>query len=244
MADFSCLFETKDFLIIGHRGAAGLRAENTLSSFQKAIDLDCQAVELDVQVARDNKGVPHLLILHDEKVDRTTDGQGSIKDLRFEEIRDFKCANGENVPTLNEALELISASAQKRVGVNIELKGVGTAELVSVELERFSDLPILVSSFNHAELSAFKNLNPSIQVAPLFHFWRSGIVSKSKRFESGFCNISKSIASRERIRELVSNQLRPLVYTVNEMDTANQLKKNRISGIFTDRPDLFVHDLH
>jgi len=243
MADFSSLFKTKDFLVIGHRGAAGLEAENTLSSFQKAIDLDCQAVELDVQVARDNKGKLQSLILHDERLDRTTDGQGSIRDLRFEEIRDFQCANGEKVPTLKEALELISATAQKRIGVNIELKGVGTAELVSVELERFSDLPILVSSFNHAELSAFKNFAPSTQVAPLFHFWRSGIVSKSKRFESGFCNISKSIASRERIRELVSNQLRPLVYTVNEMDTANQLKKNRISGIFTDRPDLIVHDL-
>ena len=168
MADFSSLFEIKDFLVIGHRGAAGLEAENTLSSFQKAIELDCQAVELDVQVARDNKGEPRLLILHDEKVDRTTDGQGSIKDLRFEEIRDFKCANGEKVPTLSEALELISASAQKRIGVNIELKGVGTAELVSVELERFTDLPILVSSFNHAELSAFKTFAPTIQLAPLF----------------------------------------------------------------------------
>ena len=244
MADFSSLFETKDFLVIGHRGAAGLEAENTLSSFQKAIELDCQAVELDVQVARDNKGEPHLLILHDEKVDRTTDGQGSIKDLRFEEIRDFKCANGEKVPTLNEVLELISASAQKRIGVNIELKGVGTAELVSVELERFTDLPILVSSFDHAELSAFKTFAPAIQLAPLFHFWRNGIVNRSKTFESGFCNISKRIASKERIRELVSNQLRPLVYTVNEMDTANQFKKNGSSGIFTDRPDLFVQDLY
>ena len=243
MADFSSLFETKDFLVIGHRGAAGLEAENTLSSFQKAIELNCHAVELDVQVARGNKGEPHLLIIHDENVDRTTDGQGSIKDLRFEEIRDFKCANGEKVPTLNEALELISASVQKRIGVNIELKGVGTAELVSVEIERFNDLPILVSSFNHAELSAFKNFAPAIQLAPLFHFWRNEIIDKSKRFKSGFCNISKSIASGERLKELVSNQLRPLVYTVNEMDTANQLKKNGSSGIFTDRPDLFVHEL-
>ena len=62
MADFLSLFETKDFLVIGHRGAAGLEAENTLSSFQKAIELDCQAVELDVQVARDNEG--EQLILH------------------------------------------------------------------------------------------------------------------------------------------------------------------------------------
>ena len=240
MADFSSLFETKDFLIIGHRGAAGIQAENTLSSFQKAIDLDCQAVELDVQVARDTEGKPHLLILHDDKVDRTTDGQGSIKDLRFEEIRDFKCANGEKVPTLNEALELISTSAQKRIGVNIELKGVGTAELVSVELERFSDLPILVSSFNHAELGAFKNFAPAIQLAPLFHFWRDGIVNKSKTFEWGFCNISKSIASSQRLRELVSNKLMPLVYTVNKIDTAYQLKKNGASGIFTDRPDLLA----
>ena len=244
MADFSSLFETKDFLVIGHRGAAGLEAENTLSSFQKAIELDCQAVELDVQVARDSKGEPHLLILHDEKVDRTTDGRGSIKDLQFEEIRDFKCANGEKVPTLNEALELISASAQKRIGVNVELKGVGTAELVSLELERFNDLPILVSSFNHAELSAFKNFAPAIQLAPLFHFWSDGIVNKTKRFESGFCNISKGMASKERIRKLVSKQLRPLVYTVNEMDTAYQFKKNGSSGIFTDRPDLFVRDLY
>ena len=148
------------------------------------------------------------------------------------------------MPTLNEALELISACAQKKIGVNIELKGVGTAELVSVELERFTDLPILVSSFNHAELSAFKNFAPAIQLAPLCHFWRNGIVNLSKTFESGFCNISKRIASEERIRELVSNQLRPLVYTVNEMDTANQFKKNGSSGIFTDRPDLFVQDLY
>mgnify|MGYP005703711105 CR=1 FL=1 len=148
------------------------------------------------------------------------------------------------MPTLNEALELISASAQKRIGVNIELKGAGTAELVSIELERFTDLPILVSSFNHAELSAFKNFAPAIQLAPLFHFWRNGIIDKSKRFKSGFCNISKSIASGERLQELVSNQLRPLVYTVNEMDTANQFKKNGSSGIFTDRPDLFVQDLY
>ena len=243
MADFSSLFKTRDFLVIGHRGAAGLEAENTLPSFQKAIDLDCHAVELDVQIARDNKGEPHLLILHDEKLDRTTDGQGSIKDLRFEEIRDFECVNGEKVPTLSEALDLISASAQKRIGVNIELKGVGTAELVALELERFSHLPILVSSFNHAELIAFKNFAPAIQLAPLFHFWRGEIANESKRFESGFCNISKSIASRERIQELVSNQLRPLIYTVNTVDTANQLKKNGGLGIFTDRPDLFIHDL-
>ncbi len=243
MADFSSLFETKDFLIIGHRGAAGLQAENTLSSFQKAIDLDCQAVELDVQVARDNKGEPLLLILHDEKVDRTTDGQGSIKDLRFEEIRDFKCANGEKVPTLNEALELISANAQKRIGVNIELKGIGTAELVSIELERFNDLPILVSSFDHAELSAFKNFAPSIQVAPLFQSWRSGIVNETQAFKSNFCNISKNIASRERMGELISKKIMPLVYTVNETDTAYQLKRNGSSGIFTDRPDLFSRDV-
>ena len=147
------------------------------------------------------------------------------------------------MPTLNEVLELISASERKRIGVNIELKGAGTAELVSVELERFTDLPILVSSFNHAELSAFKNFAPAIQLAPLFHFWRNGIVNRSKTFESGFCNISKSIASGERLQELVSNQLRPLVYTVNEKDTANLFKKNGSSGIFTDRPDLFIHNL-
>ena len=239
MADFSSLLETKDFLVIGHRGAAGLQAENTLSSFQKAIDLDCQAVELDVQVAQDKKGEPHLLILHDEKVDRTTDGQGSIKGLQFEEIRDFKCANGEKVPTLNEALELISASSQKRIGVNIELKGVGTAELVSLELERFSDLPILVSSFNHAELSKFQALARDVQVAPLFHYWRRGILDTTKAFTSIFCNISSNIASRQNLRKLVKHKIMPLAYTINEINTAKHLKQNGASGIFTDRPDLF-----
>ena len=239
MADFSSLLETKDFLVIGHRGAAGLQAENTLSSFQKAIDLDCQAVEFDVQVAQDKKGEPHLLILHDEKVDRTTDGQGSIKDLRFEEIRDFKCTNGEKVPTLDEALELISANAQKRIGVNIELKGVGTAHPVSLKLQKFRDMPILVSSFNHTELTAFQSLAPEVELAPLFSRWSKGIIERTRSFPSAFCNISKSMASKKRMRELVSHKIMPLVYTVNETETANQLKRNGSSGIFTDRPDLF-----
>ena len=115
--------ENKSFLKIGHRGACGYEPENTLRSFKKALDLGVDTIELDVHKTKDEATV----VIHDEKVDKTTNGTGFVADKSLEEIKKLDAGKGEKIPTLEEVLDLVNRKAQ----VNIELKGEGTARPVA-----------------------------------------------------------------------------------------------------------------
>jgi len=104
-------------LRIGHRGAAGHAPENTLLSIQKAIEIGVDIVEVDVRRTRDGE----LVLLHDQRVNRTTNGRGHIGDLSFEEARRLDAGSGQAIPSLREALELVRGSVQ----LMIELKEPG-----------------------------------------------------------------------------------------------------------------------
>ena len=101
-------------LKIGHRGARALEPENTLRSFRKAVELGVDAVELDVRQTKDGQ----LIVIHDDRVDRTTDGSGLVGNLTLEEIKVFTAEKSEKIPTLGEALDFLKG----KVKVLIELK--------------------------------------------------------------------------------------------------------------------------
>jgi len=109
-------------LRIGHRGAAGHAPENTLASFRKAIELGLDMTELDVHVCASGE----LVVIHDENVDRTTNSKGWVSKLSLTELKRLDAGAGETVPTLAEVLDLL----KDRIMLNIELKGLGTAEPV------------------------------------------------------------------------------------------------------------------
>ena len=110
-------------LRIGHRGAAGRAPENTLFSFEKAVLLGCDMTELDVHLCRSGE----IVVIHDETVDRTTDGSGRVSDLTLNELKLLNAGQGEAIPTLYEVLSLL----RDMISLNIELKGLGTAKPVS-----------------------------------------------------------------------------------------------------------------
>ena len=107
-------------LKIGHRGARAYEPENTLRSFQRAIEIGVDAVELDVRKTKDNE----LVVLHNADVNKTTNGSGSVNELTLEEIKRLVIEKDEKVPTLNEALDFVG----KRVIVLVELKETGIEE--------------------------------------------------------------------------------------------------------------------
>ena len=109
---------------VGHRGAPGLVAENTLAGFARAIELGCDAVECDVHLSRDGR----LIVMHDDTVDRTTDGAGRIADMTLAQIRAPNAGGGQKVPVLDEVL----AAVRGRCGLFCELKADGT-ELLAAE---------------------------------------------------------------------------------------------------------------
>src|SRR6478672_815772 len=107
-------------LIIGHRGAKGYKPENTLSSFQKAVDMKVDGIELDVHSSSDGE----IVVFHDETLDRMTNGRGNISQYSFSELRDFRIAREHQIPTLKEVFDLVD----KRCLINIELKAKTTVK--------------------------------------------------------------------------------------------------------------------
>ena len=160
-------------LILGHRGACGYAPENTLEAFRLALSQGADGYELDVHMTKDGE----LVVIHDESVDRTTDGTGLVRDLTLSQIKalDASCGmagyHGAKIPTLREALELVRDTHHT---VNVEIK---TDEWFYPELEEkclalVEELGmedrIIYSSFNHFTLQKIRALKPDAKTGMLF----------------------------------------------------------------------------
>ncbi len=231
------LFHRSDFLIIGHRGAAGLAAENTLSSFRLAIELGCPMIELDVQRVYSDDGTPRLVVFHDDKVDRTTDAKGLITDYSVEALEKVRCANDQPIAMLEDVIDLLAE--HPNVGLNIELKSKETANLVAQTIQANPHVPILVSSFHHDELAQFRQVDMVTPVAPLFARWRKDISDIADNLDAAAINIAATSLTATRMQTLLESKLPIFAYTVNAPSKAEKLQQLGLKGIFTDRPDRY-----
>lgn len=222
-------------LKIGHRGARGHEPENTLRSFKKALDLGVDMLELDVYVLKTGE----LVVIHDDRVDRTTNGQGYVVDKSLQELRSLDAGKGEKIPTLEEILSLVN----KRVPINIELKGEGTAEpvakLVDVYIKEkgWTNKHFLVSSFNHYELKKFKDLKPQINIGALICGIPIGYSEFAENLKAYSINLSLEFINQTLVDDAHQRGLKVFVYTVNEKDDINKMKALGVDGLFSDYPD-------
>ncbi|MEH7225571.1 glycerophosphodiester phosphodiesterase [Bacillus sp. JJ1566] len=167
--------------IYGHRGAKGIYPENTLLSFEKAIDHGVDGLELDVHLTKDGE----VVVIHDETLERTTNGEGWIKDLTLAEIKKYSAGepfthfqeyeeawNKEQVPTLEEVLILLEPY---HVELNIELKTSSVAyegieEKVKNIVEQYGkNRNVIYSSFHLPSILRMKQLAPSAKIAWLLN---------------------------------------------------------------------------
>ncbi|HSJ53252.1 MAG TPA: glycerophosphodiester phosphodiesterase family protein [Anaerolineae bacterium] len=146
--------------IIAHRGASAYEPENTLRAFQRAIELGATMLELDVHLSHDG----HPIVMHDANLARTTNGTGQIRDLSLAEIRRLDAGQGEQVPTLDQVIDLVRGRAQ----LYIELKGQQTPAVVVDTLRRmdFCDQAI-AGSFYPWLPQKVKFLEPAIRTSVL-----------------------------------------------------------------------------
>ena len=152
-------FNSKAFTIIDHRGAKGLAPENTLWSFQIVSELNVDAIEFDAH--RCHCCQDEIVIIHDENVDRTTNGSGYVDSFVVGELQKLDAGMGERIPTLTEAVNTIPPE----IAINVELKGTGTSDL-GREYD-LQDREYLVSSFYESELIDFKRIRNDVAVALL-----------------------------------------------------------------------------
>lgn len=224
------------FIIIGHRGAAGLVPENTLPSFRKAHELGVRVFELDVYRVENA-----LVVIHDDDVDRTTNGTGPVASFPLAALRQLDAGNGAPIPLLDEILDWLPADS----AINIELKGPGTARPVAETLHRRPALVpdrCMVSSFDHRALTGFRNLSgmDRVQVAPLYHQWRDSWPAVVDRLRTHWLNLNHRIITPERLQAIHAAGVSVLAYTVNTPERARELQSMGVRGVFTDRPDLLV----
>ena len=188
------------------------------------------AVELDVQVVEGE-----LVVIHDDTVDRSTDGRGTLTEHGLAGLRRLDAGGGERIPLLDEVLALLPPT----VGVNVELKGKGTGEVLPRALPDDSR-EILVSSFDLAELTAFHALRPDVPCAPLYHRRTRSMVADARAFDAWSVNVAEGLIDRGLVERLGRAGFRVLAYTVNDPARAAVLRDLGVAGVFTDYPDRIV----
>ncbi|MDR7075143.1 glycerophosphoryl diester phosphodiesterase [Neobacillus niacini] len=225
--------------IFAHRGFSAAYAENTMSAFIAAEKAGANGLELDVQLTKDDE----VVVIHDEKVDRTTSGNGYVKNLTFKEIRKFnankKGMKKEPIPSLIEVLEWMQTN---QLICNIELKnGIFPYEGMEdkvIQLIRKYDLSdrIIISSFNHYSIVLSYRMAPEIETAPLFNerMYMPWVYAQSIRAQGIHPKLTS--ITDEIIKGALENGIAVRPYTVNKEADMHRLFKINCTSIITDDP--------
>jgi len=228
--------------ILGHRGAMGHAPENTMASFMMALEMGADIIELDVHLTRDN--VP--VVIHDEDVKRTTDGEGEVKDMNLEELKELDAGSwfseefaGERIPTLSEVL----AWAKGNVPINIEIKNgpnfyKGIEERVVEELAGHGMTgEIIISSFDHVCLKTIKEIEPALRTAILYSCRLCDPVYYAKYLNLSAFHPRWSYITKKFIDDAHAAKLAVNTWVANTPDLMNRLIDMGVDMIGTNYPD-------
>jgi glycerophosphoryl diester phosphodiesterase len=222
-------------LKIGHRGAKSLEPENTLLSFQKAIEIGVDGIELDVRLTSDGE----LVVIHDETIDRTSNGNGFVNQFTLKEIQKFRIHTTQEIPTLKAVLELVN----RKCFINIELKELETAEKVVALIEDFvtnknwnySDF--LVSSFNWHAIQNVRFLNSDIPIGVLTESDLEMAFTFAKFLKATTIIAHYLLLNEADVDEIQEAGIKIFAWTVNEKEAIEKMKTLKINGIISDFPD-------
>ncbi len=222
-------------LKIGHRGAIRHAPENTLISFQKAIELGVDGIELDVHLTSDN----HLIVIHDDTLDRTTSGTGLVKGFTLEELKSLRIDKLYEIPILQEVLDFVD----KRIFVNIELKGQNIAKPVADMVERYileknwTYEHFIVSSFDWNALQEVRSLNPNIAIGVLTQTDLGLAIAFADFIKAKSIHPYFHLLNDENSYAISEKGFQVFPWTVNEQEDIYKIKSLQVSGIISDFPD-------
>jgi len=239
------LFELVTPVVFAHRGASKFAPENTIASFRSALEMGALALELDITLSKDGE----VVVIHDDTVDRTTDGKGAVADLNLAEIKEMDAGSwfstqfvGEKIPTLQE----VFAFVQDKALINIELKNAGkrNPELVQKAVDLTKSMQMqetaIFSSFYPKNVRMVRDLLPECPVGLLT---LPGLIGKFEILFSSklspdmihphYSNLSASFIQKQHAR-----LRRVHTYTVNEPALIRKMIDWEVDGFFCD--DLII----
>lgn len=231
-----------------------------MAAFRNGLTLPLDAIELDVQMSRDG----HVIVFHDETVERLTEGRGNILDLNLADLRALNAAahfpggwpQAQQIPLLSEVLNLaragnmhvyIEIKSGKRDGAYVRYPGIAEAVVREV---RAADMleQVLIMSFDWELLPHIKSLAPGVQTGALVSedVWgpRSAtalqdLVKRVSMLRCEWINIDYDLFTSEMPGFFHANELRLGIWTVNDEAALQQLARTGVDALTSDRPDLF-----
>ena len=229
---------------IAHRGASGIAPENTLAAFKKAIEIGVDAIELDLHGTADGE----IVVIHDSSLDRTTDMSGPIKQTTLETIKQADAGawfnsqfEGEQVPTLAEALECIT---DKAIAV-LEIKDTSIAEAVVENVREMNVLEMtIIISFHTSVLQTVRALEPRIPTGWLIgsrngHTHPIQLCQQLSSLGSSLLNVNHQLITAEFAYEIRRRGISLWSWTVDNTDRMRQMLDFGVQGITSNYPECF-----
>lgn len=235
--------------VFAHRGFSASYPENTMLAFEKAIETGCAGIELDVQLTRDGE----IVVIHDETVDRTTNGKGKVRDYSLGELRRLDANQRfagkygfHPIPTLSEYFEAVR---DKNLITNIELKnGIcpypGLEQKLIAMVKAFSlEEKVLYSSFNHQSLLTMRALSPGCEIALIVSCWMIRGGQYCRNCGADYLNPRSCFLTAENMDELRENGVKAMAWTVDSPEEMKRLASAGVDSLITNEPLLALKTL-
>ncbi|WP_026376933.1 glycerophosphodiester phosphodiesterase [Aestuariibacter salexigens] len=218
--------------IFAHRGVSALAPENTMKAFQLALDHGADGIEFDVfQHASD------FIVIHDQWLERTTTGTGSIYQLSPQQLKKLDAGEGQDIPYVEQLVGLVGG----RCELNFELKGLHDHRQFCTLLDwaltqGFTEKQLLVSSFNHHWLFRIKQHRPQTRIAALIAHYPLDFTAEAQRLGAQNIHIDINVVDHALVEDAHRRNMGVLVYTVDRAETLRQLASWGVDGVFSNNP--------
>lgn len=227
-----------DFITIGHRGAAGLAPENTLAGIRAALERGVRYIEVDVQRSRDGA----LVLLHDLRLNRTTNGKGRLRDMSWPDLQALDAGRyfsadfvGEPLPLLGEALGLVKAAGATLI---LEVKSPKLYPGIGADIDRIIRAAeaaehVIIMSFDIAFMGQIAATTPPYPLGGLY-LWPPSVAPGYLRCISVYWRFGFIFAGR--LARTRAQGLRTWAWTVNRAADKERVKSMGFQGLVTDFP--------
>lgn len=232
-------------LCIAHRGGAAYAPENTMAAFKNAIKMNADYFEVDVHLTKDG----HVVVIHDDTLERTTDGKGMVKDKTLAQLKKLDAGSwfskkfkGEKIPTLEETLDL----AKGKIGVVIEIKNGPVfhkgieKKVINMIRKKTMQNEVIIISFDHECIRRTKKIAPEIKAGILFYGNVIDSAGMAESIKAEYVCPGWQLVTDEMILNCRKNNRKMNLWTINDKQTMKFFIDKKVDAITTDKPDILI----
>jgi glycerophosphoryl diester phosphodiesterase len=223
--------------IMGHRGAPYAEPENTLRSFRRALAMGVAMVELDVQLTKDGR----LAVIHDETLERTTNGQGPVRNFTLDELKHLDAGQGDPVPSLEEVFGLVKGKAH--LMVELKQPEAATALLRFFQEHEAFDFATIIS-FWHPAVKGLKEQEPRLKTGALMVGCPADPVGVARAARADALVMNYRYVNRELADAVHRQGIKVIVWTIDDPEILKPYLAMNLYAICTNRPQEIIKYLN